>query len=325
MSEHQQPSEDIRTMHPQPPFAPQTQEWPGQEWKMDPKPDYGETSYKGSNKLEGKIAIVTGGDSGIGRSVCLAFAREGCKAVVVSYLNEHKDAEDTKRAIVNSGTCPDSKSDQETKQTQQEEEKGCHNNNKTECMLLPGDISEDSVCRDIIEKTVAKYGRIDILVNNAAYQGKSVDRIDELSYERVLYTFKTNIISMFSLVRYALPHMSSGSSIINVGSIQAYEPSHNILDYATTKGAIVNFTKGLSKFTIEKGIRCNCIAPGPVWTPLIVQSFNEEKVKEFGKTCPMKRPAQPIECAPAFVFMASKDSSFVNGQVLGVTGGKLTP
>jgi NAD(P)-dependent dehydrogenase (short-subunit alcohol dehydrogenase family) len=302
--------DDPREMYDKPPFAPQTQKSPGDEWKMDPKPDYGYDTYKGSNKLQGKIAIVTGGDSGIGRAVCLAFAREGCH-VVISYLNEHKDAEETRDAILSS--C------QGTGKEEQQKCSGC------ECLLIPGDISEDSVCKAIIDKTVEKFGKIDILVNNAAYQGKAVESIEDITYERIMHTFKTNIIAMFCLSKYALPHMEKGSSIINVGSIQAYEPSHPILDYATTKGAIVNFTKGLSKFTIEKGIRCNCIAPGPVWTPLIVQSFGKEKVAEFGKHNPTERPAQPAELAPAFVFFASKDSSYVNGQVLGVTGGALTP
>jgi hypothetical protein len=190
---------------------------------------------------------------------------------------------------------------------------------------MPGDISDDNVCKNIIDQTVAQFGTIDILVNNAAYQGKCVENFEDISYERLLYTFKTNIVSMFSLVKYALPHMNRGGSIINVGSIQGYDPSDCILDYAVTKGAIINFTKGLSKYTINKGIRCNCVAPGPVWTPLIVQSFGKEKIEEFGKKSPIGRPAQPIECAPAFVFLASKDSTFVNGQILGVTGGELTP
>jgi len=190
--------------------------------------------------------------------------------------------------------------------------------------LVPGDISENSVCQEIIEKTVQKFGKIDILVNNAAYQGKALEKFEDLSYERILYTFKVNIVSMFSLVHYALPHMQAGGSILNVGAIQSCDPSPSIIDYATTKGAIENFTKGLSQFTIQKGIRCNCIAPGVVWTPLMASSYEKKKMSEFGKL-PLERPAQPAQLSPAFVFLASKDASFMNGQILNLTGGGLMP
>lgn len=279
--------------HVKPPFPEQTQDFPGIESKMDPKPDYGEKSYKGFGRLEGRVALITGGDSGIGRAVALAFAREGAN-IAISYYNEHTDAQETEKAVKDS---------------------------KKECLLLPGDIQSDSLCKDIIQKTVAKFGKIDVLVNNAAFQGKALDNFEDFDYERVLQTFKTNIISMFSLVRYALPHIKEGGSIINVGSIQAYNPSDTILDYATTKGAIVSFSKGLAQQLVKRGIRVNVVAPGPVWTPLIVQSFPPEHVKEFGKKNPMERPAQPSELASAFVFLACDESRFVNAEVLGVTGG----
>jgi len=282
---------------PQPKFKPQEQESPGIESKMDPIPDYGLDSYKGSGKLQDKVAVITGGDSGIGRAVALAFAREGA-TIVISYLNEHDDAQEIQKAVQDAGQ---------------------------ECILVPGDISEEAQCKKIIDTAVSKYKRIDILVNNAAYQGKQVKDITELDHRRVEYTFKTNIIAMFDLVRYAIPHIPKGGTIINVGSIQAYDPSAEILDYATTKAAIVGFTKGLADKLLENGIRVNCVAPGPVWTPLVVASFPKEKNAVFGESYPIKRPAQPRELAPAFVFLASSaDSSYVSGEILAVTGGKQT-
>ncbi|MCU0634750.1 MAG: SDR family oxidoreductase [Gemmatimonadaceae bacterium] len=185
------------------------------------------------------------------------------------------------------------------------------------------DLATEEGCRALVDKTVARFGRIDVLVNNAAAQGKEVQSIEEIDAERLMHTFHTNVLAQFHLVRFALPHMRPGSVIINVGSIQAYDPSPGILDYASTKGAVVTFTKGLAKSLIERGIRVNCVAPGPVWTPLIAQSFSGKKLEEFGKQSPMKRPAQPIELAPAFVFLASNDASYVVGEVLGVTGGQL--
>jgi NAD(P)-dependent dehydrogenase (short-subunit alcohol dehydrogenase family) len=279
---------------PQLPFKnAEEQSHPGLESEMDPRPDYGVETYKGFGRLKDKVAIVTGGDSGIGRAVCLAFAREGAD-IVCSYLNEHSDAEETKKVVEASGR---------------------------KCILVPGDLSEEAQCRKIVETCVSSFGRIDILVNNAAYQGKSVESFANIPHDRILHTFKTNIIAMFDLCRLALPHMKKGSAIINTGSIQAYDPSASILDYATTKGAIVNFTKGLSQELTEKGIRVNCVAPGPVWTPLVAQSFQKEKLEKFGSNYPKKRPAQPVELAPAYVFLASSDSLYVSGEVLGVTGG----
>ncbi|CAF3756211.1 unnamed protein product [Rotaria sordida] len=289
---------DPRMGGPQPLFNSEPQDSPGLESEMDPKPDYGYTSYNGTGKLEGKVAIITGGDSGIGRAVALAFAREGA-SIVISYLNETEDAKEIQKVIQNEGH---------------------------DCILIPGDISEEAQCKKIINETVARFKRIDILVNNAAYQGKQVDdSVEGMSHDRVLYTFKTNIVAMFDLTRFAIPHMPKGSSIINVGSIQAYDPSSGILDYATTKAAIVGFTKGLAEKMLEKGIRVNCVAPGPVWTPLIVASFSKEKISQFGANSPTTRPAQPRELAPAFVFLASgRDSSYVSGEILAVTGGRIT-
>lgn len=288
---------DPRESYPKPPFPKQTQEQTGDESKMRPEPDYGETSYQGHGRLAGKVALITGADSGIGRAVALAYAREGAD-IGIGYLEAHEDAEQTRRVVEEAGR---------------------------KAVLLPGDISDPDVCRRMVEETVNELGRLDILVNNAAYQGKEMESIEELDVERLERTFRVNIMSMFHLVRAGLPHMAPGSTVINVASIQAYQPSPGIIDYATTKGAIVTFTKGLSQELIERGIRVNAVAPGPVWTPLIPQSFDAEHVSKFGAKSPMGRPAQPVELAPAFVYLASDESSFVVGEVIGVTGGQLLP
>lgn len=277
-----------------PPFDESTQRSPGHESEMSTKPDFGEDTYRGHGRLTDRVALVTGADSGIGRAVALAFAREGAD-VAIAYLNEHEDAEETKRVVEASGR---------------------------RAITIAADLVDEAGCRRVIDETVRGFGRIDILVNNAAYQGKSVERFEDIDTARVERTFRVNVIAMFHLVRLALPHMKEGASIINTASIQAYQPSAPILDYAATKGAIVTFTKGLAEEVIERGIRANVVAPGPVWTPLIVQSFDEEKIAKFGEQSPMKRPAQPAELAPAFVFLASDESRYVNGEVLGVTGGK---
>jgi len=275
-------------------LEPTPQEPPGHEFEMSPQPDFGVETYKGTGRLKGKVAIVTGGDSGIGRAVCLAFAREGAN-IICSYLDEHKDAKVTEKVVNDSGQ---------------------------ECVLVSGDISDPENCHKIIRTCMDKFGKIDILVNNAAYQGKAVESFQHIDNDRLERTFKTNIISMFNLCKYAARHMDRGGSIINVGSIQAYDPSYSILDYAATKGAIVAFSKGLAKELFKKGIRVNCVAPGPVWTPLVVASFPPEKLEKFGKSYPIVRPAQPVEVSPAFVFLASDESSYVSGEVLGVTGGE---
>jgi NAD(P)-dependent dehydrogenase (short-subunit alcohol dehydrogenase family) len=285
---------DPREQGPKPPQPAQRQDSTGSEARMAPEPDYGLSSYVGHDRLKDKIALITGADSGIGRAVALAFAREGAD-IAIGYLNHEDDARETLQVVEAAGR---------------------------KAVTISADLGRESHIQELVAQTVRRFGRIDILVNNAAKQGKAVERFEDLDAKRVEETFRVNIIGMFHLVRHALPHMSQGSSIVNVASIQAYNPSPSILDYASTKGAIVTFTKGLAQSLIERGIRVNCVAPGPVWTPIIVQSFDAEKVAAFGKDSPMGRPAQPAELAPAFVFLASNDASYVNGEVLGVTGGK---
>jgi NAD(P)-dependent dehydrogenase (short-subunit alcohol dehydrogenase family) len=261
---------------------------------MDPQPDYGFTSYHGHGRLKDKVALITGADSGIGRAVALAFAREGAD-VVIGYHQHEDDARETSEIVESAGR---------------------------KAITISADIGSEAQVKELVGQTVQRFGRIDILVNNAAKQGKAIERFEDIDAARVEETFRVNIISMFHLVRHALPHMSKGSAIINVASIQAYQPSPPILDYASTKGAIVTFTKGLALSLSERGIRVNCVAPGPVWTPIVVQSFPAEKNANFGKDSPLGRPAQPKELAPAFVFLASDEASYVTGEVLGVTGGK---
>jgi NAD(P)-dependent dehydrogenase (short-subunit alcohol dehydrogenase family) len=249
---------------------------------------------RATERLRGNAALITGADSGIGRAVALAFAREGAD-VAIAYYNEHDDAEETARVVRDAGR---------------------------RTLLLPGDLADASYCQAMVTKARTDLGRLDVVVNNAAFQGKAVEKFIQLTAERVERTFRVNIMAMFHITRAALPHLRPGSSIINTASIQAYQPTAAILDYATTKAAIVAFTKGLAQEAIENGIRVNCVAPGPVWTPLIAQSFEGEKLEKFGKDSPMGRPAQPAELAPAYVFLASSESSYVNGEVLGVTGGR---
>jgi NAD(P)-dependent dehydrogenase (short-subunit alcohol dehydrogenase family) len=289
-------SENPKEKEPQPPFNEPGQEPPGLESEMNLAPDYGEQTYIGAGKLRGKTAIITGGDSGIGRAVALAFAREGAD-VVVSYLNEEEDAEETRRIVEDA---------------------------ERRCLLVPGDVGEEAHCRQIVDQAMKEFGQIDILVNNAAFQ-MSHEGIEDLPSEEIEKTFRTNIFSMFYLCKAALPQMKEGGSIINTASIEAYEPKPSLIAYAATKGAIVNFTKALNQEAVEKGIRVNAVAPGPVWTPLIPSTMPPEKVSEFGKSTPMKRPAQPVELAPAYVFLASDEASYISGEILGVTGGKPLP
>jgi NAD(P)-dependent dehydrogenase (short-subunit alcohol dehydrogenase family) len=278
---------------PKPPFPEQTQELPGSFREMNPPPDHGEESWIGHGRLKGMSALITGGDSGIGRAVAIAFAREGAD-VAISFLKETEDAKDTARVV-----------------------EGCGRR----CLLLPGDISDPAHCRSIVERVAKEFGRLDILVNNAAHQDTfdSLESIPDEEWER---TFAINMHSMFYLSKAAVGHMGRGGAIINTTSINADSPNPSLLAYATTKGAIQNFTAGLAQMLAEKGIRVNCVAPGPVWTPLIPASMDGETVAKFGSNYPMKRPAQPVELASAFVMLAEPVSSYVSGATIAVTGGK---
>ena len=278
---------------PKPPFPRQQQPMPGHTDKMRPKPDHGEESYRGSGKLAGKKAVITGGDSGIGRAVAIACAREGAD-VLISYLNEHEDAEETRRLVEESGR---------------------------KAVLVAGDIGSSAHCRAIVDKAVSELGGIDILVNNGAHQA-TFESIEDISEEEWELTFRVNIHAMFYLTKAAVPHMKEGSAIINTASINADKPNPTLLAYATTKGAIQNFTAGLAQLLAEKGIRANAVAPGPIWTPLIPSTMSEDTVEEFGKNVPMKRPGQPAELATAFVMLADPLSSYVSGATIAVTGGK---
>lgn len=267
---------------------------PGLEADMTPTPRYDDPDYQGSDKLRDKIALITGGDSGIGRSVAILYAKEGAN-VAISYLNEEEDAQETKRLV---------------------EEQG------KKCLLLPGDISSEKFCQEIVKKTVDELGKLDILVNNAAEQFLEGD-LEDIDAERLGRVFSTNIFSMFYLTKAALPHLKPGSSIINTTSVVAYKGNTSVISYSTTKGAILSFTRSLSQVLVDKGIRVNGVAPGPIWTPLIPDSFSEEMVSSFGKQVPMQRPGQPFEVATSFVFLASKDASYMTGQVLHPNGGVL--
>ena len=283
--------------YPVPPFPKQSQEVPGTGDQLHPLADHGETSYKGSGKLAGKKAIITGGDSGIGRAVAIAFAREGAD-VLISYLDdtEDKDAEDTAEFIRLCGK---------------------------KAVLVKGDITSEEKCKEIIETAVKEFGQIDILVNNAAFQ-MGRDTLQEIPSEEWVRTFDTNITAMFYLCKAAEPHMKPGSSIINTTSVNAYSPSQVLLPYAATKGAIQNFTANLSQILLgsRKGIRVNAVAPGPIWTPLIPSTM--EHPENFGEDTPMGRPGQPVEVAPAFVFLASEEASYISGATIPVTGGRIT-
>ena len=281
---------------PQPPFPQQKQEPPGLESEMQPRPDYGEESYQGSGRLQGCGTIITGADSGIGRAVALAFAREGAD-VLISYLSEDSEAQETARIVERAGR---------------------------KAVLVRGDVGREEHCRQIVQRALQEFGRLDILVNNAAFQ-MTHESIEELSSEEFDYTFRTNIYATFFLSKAALPHLKEGGSIINTASIQAYEPSPTLLAYAATKGAIVTFTKALAKEAIKKGIRVNAVAPGPIWTPLIPSTMPAQKVEQFGQTTPTQRPGQPAELAPVYVFLASHDASYITGEVIGVTGGRPLP
>jgi len=279
--------------YPKPPFPKQQQPVPGSQRKMDPYPDCGEQSYKGSGRLNGKIALITGGDSGIGRAVAIAFAREGAD-VAVAYLDEEQDAQETARWVEQAGR---------------------------QCLLLPGDLAHKVHCRALVEKTVERFGRIDILVNNAAFQ-MTHENLEDIPDEEWVMTFDVNITAIFRICQAALKHMQPGSSIINTSSVNSDMPNPTLLAYATTKGAIANFTAGLAQMLGPKNIRVNSVAPGPIWTPLIVSTMPEDKVRNFGANTPLGRPGQPVEVAPIYVLLASDEGSYITGQRFGVTGGK---
>jgi NAD(P)-dependent dehydrogenase (short-subunit alcohol dehydrogenase family) len=277
-------------------FPPQHQDQqPGLRSEMKPKPDLVRTGYRGSGKLEGKVALITGGDSGIGRAVAIHFAREGADVAII-YRDEHEDAHSTQQAVEKEGA---------------------------RCLAIAGDIGDENFCQQAVQRTVNQLGQLDILVNNAAEQHPR-ESIEEITSDQLERTFRTNIFAMFYLVKAAMPHLQQGSAIINTTSVTAYKGSPQLLDYSSTKGAIVAFTRSLSQSLVEKGIRVNAVAPGPIWTPLIPATFDEEKVSQFGANTPMKRAGQPSEVAPSYVFLASEDASYMSGQVLHVNGGEVT-
>jgi NAD(P)-dependent dehydrogenase (short-subunit alcohol dehydrogenase family) len=284
-------ADDPRGKFPQPPFADQQQSPPGKTEEMSPRPDHGERSYRGHGRLRGKSALITGADSGIGRAVAIAFAREGAD-VAISYLEEHEDARETARWVSEAGR---------------------------RHLALPGDVRDPSHCRGLIEKTIEAFGKIDLLVNNAAMQRTHAD-ISEISDSEWDDTFRTNIYAMFYLCKAALAHMKPGGAIVNTTSINADDPSPSLLAYATTKGAIANFTAGLAQMVAKQGIRVNAVAPGPIWTPLIPSTM--EGIDKFGKNTPLGRAGQPAELAPAYVLLASDEASYINGAIIPVTGGR---
>jgi NAD(P)-dependent dehydrogenase (short-subunit alcohol dehydrogenase family) len=282
-------SSDQQTMPPQ-----HQDQQPGLETEMTPPPESKAKQYQAAGKLEGKRALITGGDSGIGRAVAIMYAKEGAD-VAVAYLNEHEDAAETKRLVEAEGR---------------------------RCLTVAGDVGDSGFCKDLVERVVRELGGLDILVNNAAEQHPQ-ESIEDITDEQLERTFRTNIFAMFYLTRAAMKHLKEGAAIVNTTSVTAYRGSPQLLDYSSTKGAIVAFTRSLSNALAEKGIRVNGVAPGPIWTPLIPSTFPEDKVKKFGADVPMKRPGQPDEVAPAYVFLASEDASYITGQVIHPNGGEL--
>ncbi|MFD4630161.1 SDR family oxidoreductase [Streptomyces sp. NPDC058284] len=281
---------------PRPEFPQQEQEPPGWTGPMDPPPDHGEDSYRGSGLLSGRAALITGGDSGIGRAVAIAMAREGADILFTHLPSEAGEAQETARWVRDAGR---------------------------RAVAVACDIREEEQCRRLVERAVAEFGRIDVLVNNAAYQMSQPEGIGAISTEQFDRVVRTNLYGMFWLCKMAVPHMPRGGSVINSASVQAYKPSPHLLDYAMTKGAIVTFTQGLAQMLVEDGIRVNAVAPGPVWTPLIPATLPD--TAEFGKQAPLGRPAQPAEMAPAYVFLASEHASFITAEIMNATGGTPLP
>ena len=286
-------SQDPKNRGPKPPFEQEKQPYPGTDVEMSPQPDHGEQSYKGSGRLSGRTAIVTGGDSGIGRAVAIAFAREGAD-ILNAYLSEDRDANETERWVTQAGR---------------------------KLINVRGDIQDPAHCKSLVDRAVSEFGRLDIVVNNSAFQATH-EKLEEFTPSELDRTYRTNILSMYYLCQAAVPRMKPGSSIINVASIQAYDPSPNLLGYAPTKAAIIGFTKALAKLVIKQGIRVNAVAPGPVWTPLIPSTMPDQKVEKFGENTLFERPAQPAELAPVFVLLASPEASYITAEVYGVTGGR---
>ena len=287
-------AQDPQHAGPTPPQPEQQQEPPGHTAEMTPKPDHGEESYKGCGKLEGRAAIITGGDSGIGRAVAIAFAREGADVLIAYLPEEEEDARETARWVERAGR---------------------------RAVLVPGDITDQAHCRGIVERAVSELGRLDVLVNNAAFQ-RTHEKIEDITAEEWDRTFRVNVHAMFYLCQAAVPHMRPGAAIVNTTSIQSKDPSPQLLAYAATKGAISNFTAALAQMLADRGIRVNAVAPGPIWTPLIPSTMPAEKVAEFGENTPMKRAGQPAELATAYVMLADPLSSYVSGATIAVTGGR---
>ncbi|MHC3390780.1 SDR family oxidoreductase [Streptomyces lavendulocolor] len=295
MTDPREPQDPV-TRHPRPDFPDQDQQHPGWTGPMDPPPDHGEDSYRGTGLLRDRVAVVTGGDSGIGRAVCLAYAREGADVVFTHLPEEQDEARETARLVEEAGR---------------------------KAVSTAADNRDEEQCRALIRRVADEFGRIDVLVNNAAYQMAQPDGIEAITTEQFDRVMKTNLYGMFWLTKAALPHIPRGGSVINTTSVQAYKPSPPLLDYAMTKAAIVNFTHGLAQMVAERGIRVNAVAPGPVWTPLIPATMPD--TAEFGKQSPLGRPAQPAEMAPAYVFLASQAASYLTGEIVNATGGTPLP
>lgn len=294
---HQFPHPGTPVQEPTPPFPEQKQQRPGIEADITPRPRYKGSAYRPAAKLEGKAALITGGDSGIGRAVAVLYAREGADVAIVYLPQEQRDAEEARDVIEDIGR---------------------------QCLLVPGDVTDPNFCREAVERTVREFGKLDILVNNAAYQ-QHQENPEDISDEQWDHTFQTNIYGYFRMAKAALAHMKQGAVIVNTGSITGLQGNKQLLDYSSTKGAIHAFTKSLAQMLVERGIRVNCVSPGPVWTPLNVADKEPDKVAEHGKKVPMERPAQPEEVAPSYVFFASDaDSSYITGEILTLLGGETT-
>jgi NAD(P)-dependent dehydrogenase (short-subunit alcohol dehydrogenase family) len=294
MNQDQFTPQDPTSQHHAPGSGDTTVAWPGRTAEMDVRPDHGEETYRGAGRLVDRKAVITGGDSGIGRAVAIAFAREGADVLITHLESEKDDAEETARWISDAGRS---------------------------AVTMAADLRDEQQCRQVVERAAQEFGRIDVLVSNAAYQMSCDGGLAEISTEQFDRVMKTNVYALFWLTRAALPHMGPGSSIITTSSVQAFQPSPHLLDYATSKAAIVNFTKGLGHDLVDRGIRANSVAPGPVWTPLIPATMDEDKLESFGAQAPMGRAAQQVELAPFYVFLAGQESSYMTSEVLGVTGG----